>query len=193
MVTLTQFSCFFILYLNIPLVGCELVGFRKKVLCTLAMKVETILWKVVKSPVVRFNLKTASRVHFLLFPSVSEISFSWQNRNYAVWAPPKSLPKMVTGYDPKILPSTLHHENLSPRINHVILISPFLDFWSGHFKEISHKILYTILVSTFHISQIVAKTISLPNYITSHKTLKYNFVVNVQNILFVFRTNISMN
>jgi len=43
MVTLMQFSCLLILYLNIPLVGCELVGFRKKVVCTLAMKVNTTL------------------------------------------------------------------------------------------------------------------------------------------------------
>lgn len=30
-------------------------------------------WKVVMSPAVRFNLKTAMRVHFLLCPSLSEI------------------------------------------------------------------------------------------------------------------------
>jgi len=43
MVALTQFSGLLILYLNIPLVGCGLVGFRKKVVCTLAMKVKTTL------------------------------------------------------------------------------------------------------------------------------------------------------
>jgi hypothetical protein len=43
MVALMHFSCLLILYLNIPLVGCELVGFRNKAVSTLAIKVNTDL------------------------------------------------------------------------------------------------------------------------------------------------------
>jgi hypothetical protein len=43
MVALMQFSCLLILHLNITLVGCELVGFRKKTVSTLAIKVNTNL------------------------------------------------------------------------------------------------------------------------------------------------------